>query len=109
MGDKDANAKGEFVLFDENFDYVGKWTVGETALCGYDYWYQPFFNVMIASEWGSPRLFRRGFSVDDLKSEREYGRRLNVYAWNERKLIDTIDLGEEGKRLFFEQKCNQIR
>jgi selenium-binding protein 1 len=100
MGDKDGNAKGEFILFDKDFECAGLWTSGETALCGYDYWYQPYFNVMIASEWGAPRLFRRGFDPEDLKSDRDYGRRLNVYAWNERKLIDTIDLGEEGKSIY---------
>lgn len=101
MGDKDGNAKGDFILFDSNFDCVGTWTEGEKALCGYDYWYQPYFNLMIASEWGAPKLFRRGFHPDDVKSDIEYGRRLNVYAWNERKLIDTIHLGDEGESIKF--------
>lgn len=99
MGDKDGNAKGDFILFDKNFECVGTWTVGEKALCGYDYWYQPYFNIMVASEWGAPKLFRRGFHPDDVKLDIEYGRRLNVYAWNERKLIDTIELGAEGESL----------
>jgi methanethiol oxidase len=97
MGDKDGNAKGEFILLDKNFECIGTWTSGETALCGYDFWYQPYFNLMIASEWGAPKLFRRGFTPEDVKSDRDYGRRLNVYAWNERKLIDTIHLGDEGE------------
>lgn len=99
MGDKDGNSKGEFILFDKNFECVGTWTAegSEKAICGYDYWYQPYFNLMIASEWGSPNVFRRGYHPDDIISEKDYGRRLNVYAWNERKLIDTIHLGDEGK------------
>lgn len=97
MGDKDGNSKGEFILFDKNFDCVGTWTVGETALAGYDYWYQPYFNLMCSSEWGAPKLWRRGFDPKDVESERDYGRRINVYAWNERKLIDTIHLGDEGE------------
>lgn len=103
MGDKDGNAKGEFILFDKNFECIGTWTASdsEIAPCGYDFWYQPYFNLMVASEWGAPKLFRRGFHPDDVKSDREYGRRLNVYAWNERKLIDTIHLGDEGEHDFF--------
>ncbi|CAG9800834.1 unnamed protein product [Chironomus riparius] len=97
MGDKDGNSKGDFILLDgTTFEFTGTWTVGETALCGYDYWYQPYFNLMCSSEWGAPNLWRRGFNPDDIKSDRDYGRRINVYAWNERKLIDTIHLGDEG-------------
>jgi len=59
--------------------------------------YQPFFNVMIASEWGAPKLFRRGFQPDDVDLEDDYGRRLNVYDWAARKLVDTIHLGNDGK------------
>ena len=97
MGDKDGNSKGEFIMFDKKFDCIGTWTIGDIALAGYDYWYQPYFNVMCASEWGAPKLWRSGFKPEDVKSERDYGRRINVYAWNERKLIDTIHLGDEGE------------
>ncbi len=99
MGDKNNDAKGDFVLLDENFECVETWTKGETALCGYDFWYQPHFNLMVSSEWGAPKLFERGFHPNDVKSEDQYGRRLNVYAWEERKLIDTIHLGDEGERI----------
>ncbi|XP_058463172.1 methanethiol oxidase [Malaya genurostris] len=97
MGDAEGNAKGEFVEFDKNFEFVGVWTRGDkTALCGYDYWYQPYFNVMVSSEWGAPKLFRRGYQDSDIEDPAQYGRRLNFYKWNERELFQTIDLGEEG-------------
>lgn len=51
---------------------------------------------MVASEWGAPNLFRRGFQPSDIADEIEYGRRLNFYDWKEHKLIDTIHLGDEG-------------
>lgn len=59
MGDRNGNAKGDFFLLDPEFNAIGTWTKGEKALCGYDFWYQPYFNVMVASEWGAPNLFRR--------------------------------------------------
>lgn len=49
MGDRDGNAKGDFIVFDQDFNCVGTWTKGETAKCGYDYWYQPYFNVRVRS------------------------------------------------------------
>ncbi|EDW24879.1 GL23146 [Drosophila persimilis] len=60
MGDAKGNAKGDFILFDSDFNCIGTWTKGEEkALCGYDFWYQPYFDVMVASEWGAPNKFRR--------------------------------------------------
>uniref|UniRef100_A0A336MLL8 CSON001628 protein n=1 Tax=Culicoides sonorensis TaxID=179676 RepID=A0A336MLL8_CULSO len=96
MGDKNDKNKGDFILFDsETWECKGTWTKGETAICGYDFWYQPYFNVMVASEWSSPKMFKRGFQLEDLADE-EYGRRLNFYDWNEQKLIQTLDLGKDG-------------
>lgn len=97
MGDANGNAAGDFILFDKNYECLGTWTKGERAFCGYDFWYQPLFNVMIASEWGAPNLFRRGFESTDIALEKDYGRRLNVYNWKEQKLIDTIHLGDDGE------------
>uniref|UniRef100_T1H1P7 Methanethiol oxidase n=1 Tax=Megaselia scalaris TaxID=36166 RepID=T1H1P7_MEGSC len=96
MGDSEGNAKGDFILFNKDFECVGTWTKGKTALCGYDFWYQPYFNTMISSEWGAPKLFRRGWEDSDLDDLTQYGCRLNVYDWTERKLRQTIDLGQDG-------------
>lgn len=95
MGDGADEAKGDFVLFDgQSFECKGTWTRGEKkAKCGYDFWYQPFHDVMIASEWAAPKYFKLGFDASHLP---EYGRRLNVYQWSTQKLIQEIDLGQEG-------------
>lgn len=96
MGDRNGNAKGDFFLLDPEFNAIGTWTRGQKAPCGYDFWYQPYFNVMVASEWGAPNLFRSGFNPSDADDPTQYGRRLNFYKWNERTLFQTIDLGDEG-------------
>lgn len=60
MGDANGYAKGDFILFDADFNCVGTWTKGDRkALCGYDFWYQPYYDVMVSSEWGAPNKFRR--------------------------------------------------
>lgn len=96
MGDGKGEAKGDFILFDSEFNCIGTWTKGKTAQCGYDFWYQPFFDVMVASEWSAPNLFKKGFHPSDASPSSTYGRRLNFYKWSERKLVQTIDLGSEG-------------
>lgn len=50
---------------------------------------------MVASEWGAPKLVKRGFDVSDVDPS-TYGRSLNVYSWKNRELLQTIHLGDEG-------------
>jgi len=97
MGDADGNAKGDFLIFDSEFNCLGTWTEGEKkALCGYDFWYQPYFDVMVSSEWGAPKKFRRGWEDEDLDDLTQYGCRLNFFKWSTHTLFQTIDLGMDG-------------
>lgn len=51
--------------------------------------------MLVASEWGTPKIFKRGFKPEDAVSK-DYGRSLNFYSWSKRKLLQTIDLGLDG-------------
>ena len=42
----------------------------DAAPFGYDYWYQPYHNVMISTEWGHPRCFTKGLDVADVAAVR---------------------------------------
>lgn len=54
MGDRNENAKGEFIQFDGQFNCLGTWIRGDKRPdCGYDFWYQPHFDTLVASEWGN--------------------------------------------------------
>ncbi|XP_069691692.1 methanethiol oxidase-like [Periplaneta americana] len=98
MGDKNGNGKGDFVLIDANtFEVKGLWTTGQKkAKFGYDFWYQPHFDVMISTEWGAPKGFKKGFVLNDVQDKDMYGQSLNVFSWKERRLLQTIDLGPGG-------------
>lgn len=99
MGDRADEAKGEFVLLDgQTFELAGTWTApgGLKAKCGYDFWYQPYHDVMVASEWSAPKYFKNGFDPETVNDVEQYGRRLNVYQWSTRKMIQEIDLGADG-------------
>jgi selenium-binding protein 1 len=96
LGDKDNGAPGGFLLLDDKFDVVGRWEAKPGELrYNYDFWYQPRFNAMFSSEWAAPKTFRAGFDLDDVKAGR-YGNRLYVWDWQQRKLRQTLDLGETG-------------
>ncbi|CAH2039741.1 unnamed protein product, partial [Iphiclides podalirius] len=98
MGDKNENAKGDFVLIDaKTLKVTGTWTKGEkVAKFGYDFWYQPYHDVMISSEWGTPKFFKTGFNPDDVSNSERYGTSLNIYKWSTRELQQVIDLGADG-------------
>ena len=53
------------MLNDGEFDIKGVWEKdGKAAPYGYDFWYQPKFNVMISTEWGAPWALKSGFNPD---------------------------------------------
>ncbi|XP_072139561.1 methanethiol oxidase [Mobula birostris] len=97
IGDPSGNAKGGFVLLDgETFEVKGNWECkGDAAPFGYDFWYQPRHNVMISSEWGTPKALAYGFKLEDVEAG-HYGHSLHVWDWNKHTRIQTIDLGKDG-------------
>jgi selenium-binding protein 1 len=50
---------------------------------------------MVSTQWGAPKAFRKGFSLDDVSKEL-YGTSLSVWSWKDRKITQTIELGPQG-------------
>jgi selenium-binding protein 1 len=96
LGDAEGNGPGGFLLLDQDFNIAGRWERDTDGMqFNYDFWYQPRHNVMVSSELGSPNTYEPAFSLDDVAAGK-YGRSINFWDWKERKLVQTIDLGEEG-------------
>lgn len=51
---------------------------------------------MVSSEWGAPKVFKKGFKPSDILDTSVYGRSLNFFSWSKRELIQTINLGDDG-------------
>lgn len=68
MGKPNGDAIGEFLCINaETLKVKGTWTIGEKkAAFGYDFWYQPYHDVLVASEWGIPRVFKKGYTATDI-------------------------------------------
>ena len=96
LGDAEGNGPGGFLLLDSDFNVKGRW---ENNLAGmnfnYDYWYQPRHNVMISSEWAAPKTVAKGFDLEDVKAGK-YGHHIHFWDWTEKKIIQSLDLGETG-------------
>ena len=96
LGDQNGDGPGGFLLLDEQFNIAGRWERGERRPnFNYDFWYQPRHNVLVSSEWGAPKTFQPGFDLEDVQAGR-YGHHLHFWDWQQRQIMQSIDLGEKG-------------
>jgi methanethiol oxidase len=96
LGDKEGSSPGGFLQLDENFDIAGRWERKPDGMdFNYDFWYQPRHNVMVSSGLAAPNTYYPGFNLEDVAAGL-YSQRINLWDWQKRKLIQSIDLGEEG-------------
>lgn len=96
LGDAAGNGPGGFLLLDGEFNVAGRWEQSTAGMpFNYDFWYQPRHNVMVSSELGAPNTYLPGFSLDDVAAGL-YGRRIHFWDWQERRIVQSVDLGDEG-------------
>jgi len=97
LGDADGYGAGGFAVLDaQTFELKGRWeTGGKTPSFNYDFWYQPRKNTLVSSEFGEPNAYEKGFDQADVEAGR-YGQRLHFWNLAERRLEQTVDLGENG-------------
>jgi selenium-binding protein 1 len=97
LGDRDGGGGGGFAVLDaKTFEVKGRWeNGGKTPSLNYDFWYQPRKNVLVSSEFGEPSAYEDGFDPADVEAGR-YGRRIHFWNLEERRLEQSIDLGDSG-------------
>ncbi|HEX6049289.1 MAG TPA: selenium-binding protein SBP56-related protein [Gemmatimonadaceae bacterium] len=97
LGDADGNGTCGFAVLDaRTFEIKGRWeNGGPRPPLNYDFWYQPRHNVLASSEFGEPLAYETGFDLDDVGAGR-YGSRLHFWNLSERRLEQTVELGETG-------------
>ena len=97
LGDADGNGSGGFAVLDaRTFELKGRWeNGGELPPLNYDFWYQPRKDVLVSSEFGEPNAYEGGFDIDDVTAGR-YGHRLHFWNLGERRLEQTVELGDTG-------------
>ena len=97
LGDRDGGGAGGFAVIDaRTFELKGRWeNGGARPPLNYDFWYQPRQNVLVSSEFGEPNAYEEGFDIEDVGAGR-YGQRLHFWDLAERRLEQTVDLGEAG-------------
>jgi selenium-binding protein 1 len=97
LGDADGNGACGFAVLDaRTFEIKGRWeNGGPRPPFNYDFWYQPRKNVLASSEFGEPNAYENGFDIEDVGAGR-YGSRLHFWNLSERRMEQTLELGETG-------------
>lgn len=74
MGDLNGDGLGDFFCIDaETLETKGTWSRDRNkATFGYDFWYQPYHDTLIATEWGAPRVFKRGFLPEEVNDPSKF-------------------------------------
>jgi selenium-binding protein 1 len=97
LGDAEGKGACGFAVLDaRTFEIKGRWDQqANGARLNYDFWYQPRHNVLASSEFGEPVAYEPGFDLDDVAAGR-YGSRLHFWNLAERRVEQTLELGETG-------------
>ncbi|MGH2400160.1 MAG: selenium-binding protein SBP56-related protein, partial [bacterium] len=96
LGAPDGNGPGGiFVIDPQTFEIRGPWEKdrGPQHLA-YDFWWHLGHDTMITSEWGTPNMVENGVNPELLLAGK-YGHALHVWDLQQRKHLQTLDLGPE--------------
>ena len=96
LGGAGTEGPGGVALLDhDSFEVLGRWEVdrGDQYLA-YDLWWHIAQDIAVTSEWGTPSMIEDGV-VPELLLGKKYGHRMHFWDLRKRKLIQTLDLGDQ--------------
>ncbi|RPI82055.1 MAG: selenium-binding protein [Chloroflexi bacterium] len=95
-GTQDGTGPGGVFMLDHfSFDVLGPWEIDRgSQYLAYDFWWHIGHDVMVTSEWGTPSIFEKGLSLEDVINQR-FGHKLHFWDMRKRKHIQEVDLGAE--------------
>lgn len=96
LGNPEGDGPGGLFLMDhETFEILGPFEKDRVAqYLSYDFWWHLSQEIIITSEWGTPKMVEGGIIPEKLLNN-EYGHRIHFFSISERKNIQTIDFGKE--------------
>jgi selenium-binding protein 1 len=96
LGNADGDGPGGIFMLDcDTFDVIGPWEADRgSQYLAYDFWWHLTHDVMITSEWGTPKMLEGGLNPS-LLLEGKYGHHLHFWNLRSRRNVQSIDLGAE--------------
>ena len=96
LGNADGDGPGGIFKLDcDTFDVIGPWEADRgPQYLAYDFWWHLTHDVLISSEWGTPKMLENGLNAEMLLAGK-YGHNLHFWDLRTRKHKQSIDLGPE--------------
>jgi selenium-binding protein 1 len=96
LGNADGDGPGGIFMMDcDTFDIIGPWEVDRgPQYYAYDFWWHLTHDVMITSEWGTPKMIEGGLNPS-LLLEGKYGHHIHFWNLRSRRHLQSFDLGAE--------------
>jgi methanethiol oxidase len=96
LGSADGDGPGGvFVLDHFTFDVLGRWEVDRgPQFFAYDFWWHLGHDVMVTSEWATPKMIEPGLDPNLLLGGK-FGHHLHFWDLRRRKHLQSLDLGAE--------------
>jgi selenium-binding protein 1 len=96
LGSADGDGPGGvFVLDHFTFDVLGRWEVDRgPQFFAYDFWWHLGHDVMVTSEWATPKMIEPGLDPNLLLGGK-FGHHLHFWDLRRRKYLQSLDLGAE--------------
>jgi selenium-binding protein 1 len=86
---------GIFLMDHETFDLRGRWEIDRGPQeFAYDFWWHLGQDVVMTSEWGTPKMVENGV-VPELLLGNKYGHKIHFFDLHKRKHVQEIDIGAE--------------
>ncbi len=94
--DRDGEGPGGIFLLDhDTFEVLGRWEVDRgPQYLAYDFWWHLGHDVMITSEWGTPKMIENGVDLEALLNK-QYGHRIHIWDLRRRRHVQALDLGAD--------------
>lgn len=96
LGSADGDGPGGvFVLDHFTFDVLGRWEVDRgPQFFAYDFWWHLGHDVMVTSEWATPKMIEPGLDPNLLLGGK-FGHQMHFWDLRRRKYLQSLDLGAE--------------
>jgi methanethiol oxidase len=96
LGSADGDGPGGVFVIDHfTFDVLGRWEVDRgPQFFAYDFWWHLGHDVMVTSEWATPKMIEPGLDPNLLLGGK-FGHQLHFWDLRRRKYLQSLDLGAE--------------
>jgi len=96
LGDEKGEGPGGiFILDHDSFTVKGRWELDRgPQYLAYDFFWHLGHDVLLSSEWGTPKLVENGLVPEALMAK-QYGRNVHVWDLRRRRHLQALPVGED--------------